>query len=180
MVTQRRGGRGSRRSGRGSSRRRTTWQDTLIAATLAEASQSGISLLGDLLLSQGEGLTLTRMIIRLTVQQVVSTIGTANETSTYDMGIGVIEQDAFAAAAFPDPNTPADKTPRGWLYRVRLGLTDVAAVPSWDPQFIQEDLRGQRVIGSGELTLIHNNNASIGDGFSMHIIGIVRCLFKLP
>ncbi len=180
MVMRRQGGRRSGSRGRGSSRRKTQWQDTLIAVTLVEAGQAGITLLGDLATVDTQGMTLVRMLLRLTVQQVVSTIGTANETSIYDMGIGVIEQDAFAAAVFPDPVTQDDATPRGWVYRVRLPLTDVAAVPSWDPQFIQEDLRGKRTIGNGELVLIHSNNADIGDGFTMHILGIVRCLFLLP
>ena len=180
MVTQRRGAPPGRSRGRSSSRRKTQWQDTLISVTLVEAAQAGITLLGDLASVDTQGMTLTRLLIRLTVQQVVSTVGTANETSLYDMGIGVIEQDAFAAAVFPDPVSQDDSTPRGWVYRVRLALTDVAAVPSWDPQFIQEDLKGQRTIGNGELVLIHNNNASIGDGFTMHINGIVRCLFLLP
>ena len=180
MVTQRRGGRVQRSRGRTSSKRKTAWQDTLIDATLVEAGQAGISLLGDFTQIDTEGMTLTRLLMRLTVQQVVSSIGTANETSLYDMGIGIIEQDAFAAAVFPDPNVQNDQPPRGWVYRARVGLTDVAAVPSWDPQFLQEDLRGRRVVGNGELVLIHNNNASIGNGFTMHITGLIRSLFLLP
>ena len=180
MVTLKHAGRGRKSRGRGSSKRRTTWQDSLIDQTLVNSGQSGISLLGDLNQINTEGMTLTRLLLKLTVQQVVSSVGTANETSLYDMGIGIIEQDAFAAAVFPDPNVENDQPPRGWVYRVRLGLTDVAAVPSWDPQLLQEDLRGQRVVGNGELVLIHNNSASIGDGFTMHITGLVRCLFLLP
>ena len=156
------------------------WVDTLISVSLAEAAQSSINLLGDLLSNDTQGMTLTRLLMRLTIQQHVSTVGTANETSVYDMGIAVVEEDAAASGVFPDPLVSGDAPPRGWVYRTRIGLTDVAAVPSWDPQFIVEDLRGQRIIGNGEFVLIHDNNAFIGDGFLMAITGIVRCLFKLP
>ncbi len=71
-------------------------------------------------------MTLTRTIIRL--KMLVESVSVVNGVQAVDLGIGLLEQDAFGAQVAPDPNVAADQTPRGWVYRDRLIVRDGAAL----------------------------------------------------
>ena len=110
MVTRARGSRrGSARRGR-SPRRRTQWVDTDFNLLVASGSKSETSLLSDLLPQDTQGMTLTRTLVHLFVaSNVDQTVIAINRVS---MGIGVSDQEAFAAAVLPDPETAGDEPAR--------------------------------------------------------------------
>ncbi len=125
-------------------------------------------------------MTLTRMIVHL--QMLPTTRGVSDETSLLDVGIGLVGQDAFSAGAVPDPVVQGDRPISDWVWRDRFLIEDRFDDNDTYHVFtdVRVDLKGQRKIGEGELVLIMDNNASSGNGFTISVFGLIRCLFKLP
>ena len=118
-----------------------------------------------------KGATVTRMLVDLRIQAA----GTA---SRVDMpwGIVLVNADARAAGAFPDPEDLADRA--GWLARGRLmtvqdSLSDAS---QWDR--VALDLRSQRVMRNekDELhLLVHNTTTG-----TLLWAAYIRVLMKMP
>ena len=96
-----------------------------------------------------------------------------------DLGIAVLDRDAVAASAFPDPNAQDDRPPTGWVYRSSVGAQQNG---SGAPILTNErfDLRAQRKLAGGQLTLVVNNTSLGGTSFTVDISGIIRVLLLLP
>ncbi len=106
-------------------------------------------------------------------------VSVVNGVQALDVGIGVLEQDAFAADITPDPNVAADQTVRGWVWRDRIAVVDNASPEAVRANEVRMDLRGQRRIGDGELALMTVNSPISGTTFSILVVGLIRCLFKM-
>ena len=122
------------------------------------------------------GLTLVRSIMRLHIRPTtpVAAVG----MQALDVGIALLEQDAFAAVAVPDMNFRDDQPGRGWVYRDRFMIEDntsaTAGVVRGD---VVQDLKGKRKINDMELVLLIDNNSAVGTAFSVTTEGIVRLVF---
>ena len=119
-----------------------------------------------------KGATVTRMIVDVRLR--ATSLAQLNKAF---WGIVVINADARAANAFPDPAEMADRP--GWLARGRLqtiqdSLSDAS---QWDK--VQLDLRSQRILRAegDELHLIFENGAT---GFTAEMSAFVRTLMRLP
>ena len=121
-------------------------------------------------------MTVVRQIIDILVTPI-SPVGVAVQAVSF--GIGLLEQDAFAAAVAPEAGVAADQTPRGWLWRHRCTPMDSTNVQGMIPDRVRGDFHGQRVIGDGELVIITNSDNAFGSAFNVQVIGSIRCLFKL-
>jgi len=122
-----------------------------------------------------------RNVIGATITRMIIDIGMRNDSlaqlNTLHWGIVIMNADARAAGAFPDP---ADETDRpDWLVRSRLqGNADSLSDSSqWNR--IRMDLRAQRKFRSeeDELQLIcKNSSAAFVNSWTMYI----RTLVRLP
>ena len=100
--------------------RRTSWNDVFVDVTVATGSQNSASLETGLTADEKEGRTLTRLIGELSL--VSNSVAGAYGVQTLDIGVAIIDGDAFTAGAFPDPESAADEPPRGWIFRTRCGV----------------------------------------------------------
>ncbi len=126
-----------------------------------------------------KGWKLLRTIIQLKLMPTSPV--TVNAQMVYSMGIGVIEDDAFAAGTFPEPGASLDFPSRGWVWRDNVLVKD--STSSADPIHeinVKEDIRTQRLLGEGILVMIFNNDTFSGTSFSVDCGGFVRCLYQLP
>jgi len=173
-MTMRRGRGSARRRG---PRRRGFWVDTLISENVG----SGLAAHEDLLSTPSQfdkfGLTVVRTILTLTVRP--TTLFAAAGVQAVDLGIQLVEQDAFAAFALPDLNFADDQPGRGWLYRDRVILTDHISTGAVRTEYrIFKDLKGKRKIDDMELIYTMQNSPVSGTSFSANVEGLIR-LFVL-
>ncbi len=168
------GRRRSARRGTRPRRRRGFWVDTLISQDVGD----GTTDTKDLLLTPSQfdkyGLTVDRTIVRLKLRPnaVFVTIG----LQALDLGIGVFEQDSFAANALPDLNFADDQPGRGWLWRDRYMVEDHSTAGAVEVSTnVYMDLRGKRRIDDMELALLMTNNTAQGTAFSVLVEGLIRC-----
>ena len=118
-----------------------------------------------------------RTLIRMNV--MVNTDQTVLSGQRIDFGIGVADQEAFAAAILPDPETPGDEPALGWVWRdshVLMTPSDVYPMVLR----VHQDVRSQRKIDDGELYVSITSGNELGTGFGVFVAGLIRCLFKLP
>ena len=157
---------------------RTLWIDTLFSDDIA----SGGALLHTLMTgftsveTRLAQMTLMRTIIGLDIGHAVHDSGEGSQA--IDLGIGVAEQDAFAAAAVPDPQTEGDFPTRGWIFRARGRVFGFAAddptVFTWR---IDRDIRSRRKLENGEAYLHVSNQASEGSTGTVRVTGLIRQLW---
>ena len=158
--------------------RRTSWEDTLVNTTFsAGASTVVLHLMASLDADHMRGVTLTRVIAELAISS--SAVAGAWGNGFTDIGIGMIERDALAAAAVPDPTSATEEPGRGWVWRTRCGISQNGAGA---PVFTRcmFDIRAQRKIDSAAVAMLVQHTAGLGTSFGIHIVGIVRCLLLLP
>ncbi len=158
--------------------RKAQWVDTLVGALTADGGQTITSLLGGMGTVDSRGLTLARTIVSFSVHGPAAVASDAFQIAS--LGIGVVSQEGFAANVVPDPNLASDRPPRGWVWRDRLSVPGAASQSSTGVQRVKADVRGMRKVDDGELVLITNNDNLDGVPFSLHIRGIIRCVFLLP
>jgi len=159
---------------RANSRRPMEWYSTVTGfAVLAAGAQSNTLLYNAV--GQGtrniKGATITRVIVDLLVKN--DTVAQNNELF---WGIVIVNADARAAGAFPDPNDMSDRA--GWMYRGRI-LTNASSLTDraqWAQK--QLDLRSQRLLRTeeDELHIIWNNTGATILQFAI----FARVLVKLP
>ncbi len=177
MVTRGRRSRRGSGSRAGSQRRKTQWVDSLQSFALATGGKQETSLLSDLIPQDTQGMTLVRTIIRLFTFPGESS--GALGAQAIDLGIGVADQEAFAAAVLPDPEVAGDEPALGWVWRDRL----VSIIPSDGDvisHMLQADIKSQRKIDDGELYFSASSTSILGTSHTLQLAGLIRCLFKLP
>ena len=158
-------------------RRRSAWEDSRININVASGAQGFTDLMGTLTEDLQQGRTVVRMVGELTINS--QTTAGAWGLQVVDIGVGIIDRDAFAVQEFPDPNSEDDQPSTGWLYRLEclayqngVGVEPVIRCPF--------DIRSQRKIGNGNLTIIVDNTAHRGTAFAIDVRGLVRVLWLLP
>lgn len=157
--------------------RRTFWIDTRISQTVASGAQQRDSLMGSLVPAETLGMTTVRQIVDLSM--VPPTAASDGQQSMF-FAIGVVSQEAFISGTLPDPDSAADRPPRGWLYRGARIIRAAAAMTTSSPVHVFADMRGSRRVDDGELLMIFNNNALDGTAFSVLVEGMVRTVFLFP
>ena len=157
--------------------RSTFWQTALINETVPNGGVDNRDLLQFLDDDERRGLTVVRCIGHLWMGS--GSVADAWGTMQLDLGVGVIDNDAADAAAFPDPNQEQDQPSSGWLHRDRIvpfqnGVgTKIVTEVHWDA-------RSMRKLGNGQLYLMMTAQLAIGTSFSVVVDGIVRVLLKRP
>ena len=160
------------------SNRQLVWHDQLFDETLANNAQKGFDMTPALAVNERLGCTITRIIGTIYCSLGVTIAGDA--VQVIDVGIGVIERDAQAANAFPDPDTEADQPGRGWMYRARELCFQETGVPFVSHAVFRFDIRAQRRLDRGMLMLIIDNNSTEGTPQSVVLRGLTRSLCRLP
>ena len=156
--------------------RPTDWIDTSVGVSIGNGAQGNVSLMTGVAPVNMRGMTLIRTIISLSMFS--TEVAGAWGVQVISIGIGVASQEAFAAGVLPDPTTPGDKPPRGWVYRTQQSIWQNGAGAPVVAQ-INADIRGARKIENGELYIICDNNSVAGTTFGMRLQGLVRTLYKL-
>ena len=152
-------------------RRATQWYETISAEVVLTAQlTSGVDLLSNLATGNRQGSTVTRMILDMTAHPTALTV--VNELY---WGVAVMNADALAAAAFPDPET-VDET--NWLIHGRM-LTRSSNLSGneGDTRF-SLDIRAQRILRSvsDRLVLVRRINTTV----DMDVSFFHRVLVKHP
>jgi len=146
------------------------WLDTNVATQIASGADAAAQFLdNNLTIQELRGVTLIRTIIDL--QVMTTTEGGVEGISSIFAGIGVSSREAFAAGtgALPSPDVNTDKPTLGWVWR------SPGVQPRW-----QVDIRAARVLNNGRLYLVMQNTNIAGTGFSIQIVGMIRCFVKAP
>jgi len=171
----------ARRSRVRAARRRTLWIDT----TIDEATPAGTADDANLLVTtpsnlETKGFKVVRTIIDLTVKP--GALAGATGSMFLSLGIGVIEDDAFAAGVFPDLNVADEAPASGWLYKSKTIVQDDTAQNASVIRSLQikADIRTSRNIGRGVLVLMLRNDTFTGTSFTVDTGGLIRCLYELP
>ena len=144
---------------------------------VASGSQGILQMILTLTADENRGATITRLIAEFALSS--TTVAGAWGKQLVDLGLAMIERDAFSAAAVPDPDVSTDEPGRGWLYRTRCVVAqNGTGAPVLFP--CKFDIRSQRKLDSAVLVLIINNTASTGTNFTVEVQGILRTLILLP
>ncbi len=157
------------------------WIDTMFDDDVASGSETLIAIDAPLSATERRMLrhTLTRLILRLTITPNVRDAGEGD--AIISVGVGVASTEAFSAGTVANPSVGTDFPTRGWLYRARFRLFQVAAdLPQVFPIEIDRDLRAQRKMENGRLFIVVENAPNLGVAVVANIVGVTRCLFLVP
>jgi len=126
------------------------------------------------------GLTVVRSLVHLYFSVVAGEA--VNGSQRVIMGMQLASEDAFAAAAVPDPNNATEYPIGGWMFRDMVVVTNSAAGGFTSVQAVEFklDLRAQRKLDRSEMMYSVENNAGSGATFGVSVQGIIRVLYKLP
>ena len=157
--------------GRSRPRRASEWYDVSISETLTANQQDLTDLSTNVEPSHRKGSSIVRTILDL---QFIP--ATANVQLSVDIGLVLMELDAFASVVAPDPAIDDDQP--GWLYRgSRTARTGDTNNPN--PQSLQLDLKSRRKFPGEDVlyTLILERDSAVG---SLFIKGLIRFLLLRP
>ena len=157
--------------------RRTTWEDEILNTSAVAGGATAPQLVSSLDADEAKGMTVTRVIGDLGFYS--QTIAGAFGVMRVSFGIAVIDRDAAAAGAFPDPDSQADEPAAGWLYRGSrlVSQNGVGTAIVTNDRF---DIRSQRRMGNGQLFYILQNITILGTSFTVNVGGLVRVLMLIP
>ena len=165
------------------SRRRVAWCDFLMNFAMS----NGEVVLDNLLANAPVSDTLTVVRILGDFKCALSAVSEVETFQSVDVGIGVINQEAFdlgTGVGIPNPTVEDSTPPRGWLY-AHCDLTSQSLptggtpVTMWrETAHFKFDLRGQRKIDKGVLFMWSEANVIAGSNSSLTAIGRIRVLFK--
>ena len=143
-------------------------------ATLASAAQVNFILYNNLSLDNAatKGATVTRMVIDLIFKS--DAVAQLNQVH---WGIVLVNGDASAAGAFPDPGGDSDRA--GWLVRGNDYVIQDSLSDSSQWTRVKLDLRSQRVLRSEADGLELILQAAV-TGFTVQWAAFIRTLMKLP
>ena len=161
-------------------KRVTAWDDTLIDLTVANlAATQSQGLVQNVADPEKRGCTAVRMILHL--QLFPTSPGAVSGVQNVQFGVGLVSDDAFVAAAMPDPSAGDDFPVGGWMYRDSLLVVDETIATGPVPfTVVKQDLKVQRKLGRSTVALMANNTAIQGSNFAIGFRGIIRILYKLP
>ena len=157
----------------------TLWIDSMINATVGSGGGKF-----ELSLMTGPGptdtrlrrMTLARTIIGLDLGYTVHDSGEGSQRLS--IGIGISDQEAFAAATLPDPDVATDYPRLPWIWRSQYRLFGFAAdQPTIYTRRIDLDIRSQRKLDNGVPFINGVNNNQEGVASSVEVVGIVRMLW---
>ena len=94
-------------------RRAVEWFDVDMSFSVASAGQESRALTVSMLDSQKKGATIVRTVLDL---WLISTVLNARVEIVF--GVVLINDDAFASSALPDPSDPSDQP--GWMWRQKV------------------------------------------------------------
>ena len=154
------------------------WIDTGIDLSPASSAQLTVSLMTGVSDTQTrfDRMTLLRTIIGIDVAYSVHDSGEGSQQASF--GIGITDQEAFAAGTVPDPQTDTDFPQRGWIWWARYRIFGFAAdQPAVFTRWIDLDLRSQRKLNNGEAFLTVFNGPVEGTTGVINPIGLVRQLW---
>ena len=158
--------------------RTSFWEDTLINFQIASGAQGITNLLVNLNRDERRGLTVIRTLVRLDL--LPATPDAAFGEQALCMGIGVSSEEAFSAAALPDPNVAGDRPARGWIFRDVYVVKDHTAEDGSSPiRRVEMDLKSKRKVDSGQLFFAFNNDPIRGTVFDVRVHGLVRMLYLM-
>ena len=125
------------------------------------------------------GCTIVRMLLGLSLS--AATPGVVSGSMRITMGISMVSDDAFVAAALPEADTTADFPVSGWLYRDEYRIVDETLASGVIMLTrVEKDLRTQRKMDRSSLVFQLESNLAEGTAFDVRCTGIVRALYKLP
>ena len=157
--------------------RKPAWEDTLVDTNVISGSVASPTMMTGLDRDEARGLTITRLIGRLDFSS--ATVAGAYGHQIIDVALAVLDRDAIAASALPDPNDADDSPATGWLYRNRIRVMQ-NGVGANTITTLTFDVRSQRKLNGGQLELILVSTASTGTNFTTDVSGIIRTLVLLP
>jgi len=173
MTTQRRSrGRTGRQFSR-APKRAVQWKDRIVDLTLAAAAQNLFNLTSGIPDDQKKGRTIVRLLIDLKAN-----LATAGTGGLLSMGIYLIEQDAFSAAAAADPD--GDTVQPGWMWRWHGSVFSSVTNDAAQRTSLVFDIRARRKLMGEEIDLIMVTNWSAGASGPVNIDGLVRTLWMIP
>ncbi len=162
-------------------RRETRWVDQLLNISIASGASTVASLTGELGPDALSGMTLIRSIFCYTVSPAAHTL--VSGSMGIDIGLGMTQDEALAAAALPDVDTQSDYPNRGWIYRCRHIVYDSIngeGGPGNVPMTQRADVRSQRKMGQDEDIFLALVNTSLeGTGFNVRFHGIILMLYLI-
>ena len=169
-----------RRPGAAAVRRKTAWDDQILAANgIAVTSRVSIPLVEDVADPEKRGCTIVRIIVGLDLWPLAPAIANGSVNAT--IGIAIVSDDSFVANAMPDPEAQDDYPVSGWLYRARYRIVDTTTGGEGQTNVrVDRDLKVMRKIDRSTVVMIIHNEALEGTSFTMAFSGLVRVLYKLP
>ena len=140
---------------------------------LASAGQTSFPLLAGLPVETAKGATITRMILDMWVLP-----DTINVVKVMDYGVVFINEDAVAAAAFPETDNEGERP--DYIHRGRVFIAANALNLPNPAGIVHKDLRAQRICRSEEddLRLICDLDSVAAGG--VFITFMSRILIRLP
>ena len=157
--------------------RRTSWEDTLVAETIVNNGQNALQLMNAFEQDERQGVTIARWIGELSLFS--ASIAGAYGVEKLSIGVTMLDADAAAAGAFPDPNQPLDEPPRGWVYRTQCAVSQNGVGTDIITRCVF-DIRAMRKFDSAVAYVIFDNNPSVGATFTTVVTGYIRCLLLMP
>ena len=117
-----------------------------------------------------------------TVTRILMTLWIANDTAStikrLDLGIGWIDEDAFNAAAFPDPEDENERF--DWIFRDSLVQGRDSGGNQGDQKYQKYDLRSQRICRAENDLLVLMGKLDGVDTGGVFFSGLTRVLLRLP
>ena len=165
-MTMRRRARGFRRGVR-RARRAVEWFDSLINETVTTSQQTD-DLSANIPSDEKKGMTIIRLLIDLVCAAAAT--GTGNVIA---MGIAMVENDAVAAAAFPDPGAETDQP--GWLWREVFSVYTSTLNDRAQSVPIVRDIRARRRFPARQ-TSLYLIIDTVSGSTSINIDGSIRVL----
>ena len=156
------------------------WIDTNFNVNISSGGSNTGSLLIGVEPDDTRGITLTRVLVRLNLMP--GSVDVSNLSyQRFALGIGVTDQEAFAAGVLPDPLTSTDQPGLGWVWRDEQAVivSSSSALEALITR-VHVDFKSQRKIDDFELYHIFENTNAQGTGAAVRVTGLVRCLFLLP
>ena len=162
-------------------RRLTAWDDQVITLTTLASGGTGLQLLlcENVADPEKRGCTLIRIIIGLSFFPTPP--GQVSGRQAVSFGIALASDDAFTGGALPDPETDDDYPVSGWLFRTTFPVFDETLATSGPIGYrIERDIRSGRKLDRSSIYMDMHSAGDEGTQFSIGVIGLVRCLYKLP
>ena len=145
----------------------------MVNTTVSSATQIAHDLTGEITEQElVKGMTLVRMILHLTFAMTAAGAG-----GVIVLGVSLVERDAAAAGAFPDPATMGDQP--GWLLRDQVSVFSSSTNDRSQVVDYFRDLKGKRTFAGEDITL----NLIFDPGTltsAVNVDGLARLLIMRP